>query len=87
MALFISDSSDDEDQNRVSAAMLRINTDITVLEKFALFTLKKDPKNPLHFSLIIKPSVDMLWYKGQYVFDLQIPTEYPTKPPKCYCKT
>ena len=45
-----------------------------------------DPNDKLHFTIMFTPT-DGMYVQGKFLFEVEIPRDYPHSPPKLLCKT
>lgn len=71
----------------VSAAELRAQKDIAEMDPIPGARLEfPDKENLLHFTVYLKPT-DGLFKGAEYIFDVNVPFDYPYSPPKVKCLT
>ncbi|CAL1285556.1 unnamed protein product [Larinioides sclopetarius] len=74
-------------KSSAAAALLRITKDINDLKLPKTCSVNfPDPNNLFSFKLTITPD-EGYYKKGSFVFDFQVPDNYPYDPPKVKCET
>ncbi|GBM67089.1 Nedd8-conjugating enzyme Ubc12 [Araneus ventricosus] len=70
-----------------SVALMRITKDVNDLKLPKTCSVNfPDPNNLFSFKLTISPD-EGYYKKGSFVFDFQVPDNYPYEPPKVKCET
>jgi ubiquitin-conjugating enzyme E2 M len=75
----------DKEEKKVKPAALRLLGEFTDLDvPKHLAKLNRDDKDPFNFSFVLTPDSGY-WKGGMYEFKVQVPSDYPYKPPIVRC--
>ena len=68
---------------------IRLTKDMQELDKPAFITMNVDQSNIMQFglSMDLRNEQDSIWKGGQFAFTVNVPSEYPHKPPVVHCDT